>query len=401
VRDGFQFEHSLAFDAEQAREVLASIPAAPGVFALFGHREQDQPYLTRTANLRRRLQRLLLPQPEAETSRRLLLGHLAARIEYSRTGSEFEATLLLFNAIRHLQDLKAAERRLRLHAPFMVRLAAENPYPRCYVTNHVSLRALQHIYGPFATRAAAERFLDESLNLFKLRRCADDLNPDPAFPGCVYSEMKMCLAPCFRGCSDERYAEETHAVSEYLASHGASLVTSISAARESASAELDFERAATLHAAIGKAQAAAHLADEIVRPISQMDAVIVQKAAETGKVALFMVQSGMLAGPVFAEMAAEDSLTPALAELEAMRSAKPTASLLGCHLALLKRWYFRSEKQRKGEILYRNEDGSFPLRRLARALARVGASADTAEAAPTAETGTLAANDDCKENVSG
>jgi len=32
--------------------------------------------------------------------------------------------------------------------------------------------------------------------------------PDPAFPGCMYSEMKMCLAPCFKGCTDEAYHVE-------------------------------------------------------------------------------------------------------------------------------------------------------------------------------------------------
>src|SRR5476649_1650821 len=35
------------------------------------------------------------------------------------------------------------------------------------------------------------------------------------FPGCVYSEMKMCLAPSFKGCSDERYAEEAARVERY------------------------------------------------------------------------------------------------------------------------------------------------------------------------------------------
>jgi hypothetical protein len=38
--------------------------------------------------------------------------------------------------------------------------------------------------------------MNDSLDFFKMRRCVDDLNPDPKFPGCIYSEMKMCLAPC-------------------------------------------------------------------------------------------------------------------------------------------------------------------------------------------------------------
>ena len=61
-------------------------------------------------------------------------------------------------------------------------------------------------YGPFVSRIAAEKFMNDSLDFFKMRRCVDDLHPDPKFPGCIYSEMKMCLAPCFKGCTDEEYA---------------------------------------------------------------------------------------------------------------------------------------------------------------------------------------------------
>ena len=39
------------------------------------------------------------------------------------------------------------------------------------------------------------------------------------------------------------------------------------------------------------------------------------------------------------------------------------------HLAMLKRWYYRS--QRTGEILFANEKGEWPLRRIVRAVGRV------------------------------
>ncbi len=87
-------------------------------------------------------------------------------------------------------------------------MTTENAYPRIYVTNKVTKSAFDDLFGPFPSRASAEKFSDEMLNLFELRRCHEDLNPDPAFPGCIYSEMKMCLAPCFKGCTDERYAKE-------------------------------------------------------------------------------------------------------------------------------------------------------------------------------------------------
>ena len=62
-----------------------------------------------------------------------------------------------------------------------------------------------------------------------MRRCTFDLNPDPSFPGCVYSEMKMCLAPCFKGCTDEAYAAEVARVQEYFDSGGQSLLRELEA----------------------------------------------------------------------------------------------------------------------------------------------------------------------------
>ncbi|MEO8870048.1 MAG: excinuclease ABC subunit C, partial [Granulicella sp.] len=73
----FHFEHVVDFVPERAEEILRAVPALPGVFALCGAREGDEPYLTRTADLRRRMRRLLDP-PESQ-SKRLNLRDKVAR----------------------------------------------------------------------------------------------------------------------------------------------------------------------------------------------------------------------------------------------------------------------------------------------------------------------------------
>ena len=169
-------------------------------------RRKDEPYIGRTPNLRGRLERLL--QPSAKHPRRLQLAGRVRRIAWRLTGSDFESLLMQFELLQEVYGPKALER-MHLRAPAFVRFLGSNPYPRITVTNKPSQREADWAYGPFASRAAAERFADEALKLFLLRRCTDDLNPDPSHPGCVYSEMKMCLAPCYKGCTDERYAEES------------------------------------------------------------------------------------------------------------------------------------------------------------------------------------------------
>ena len=64
--------------------------------------------------------------------------------------------------------------------------------------------------------------------------------------------MKMCLAPCFKGCTDEEYAAEVVRVQEFFDTSGQSLRRELEQAREKASADLEFETAAALHAKIEK-----------------------------------------------------------------------------------------------------------------------------------------------------
>jgi excinuclease UvrABC nuclease subunit len=290
--------HALAFDPANPRPTLAALPESPGVFALFAADPKAEPYLARTTNLRRRLKRFLDARP-AQT-KRLQLAARVARVEYAPVGSDFECDLALYNATRQAFG-ERARRRLRLHAPFFLRMTATNRYPRVYVTNMIAKSAAEHLYGPFPSRAAAERYCDEALNLFQLRRCHEDLAPDPTFPGCVYSEMKMCLAPCFQGCSDERYAEEAAKVQAFLETRGQSLLRELAQERDQASEELDFERAAAVHAKIQKVEAVAAQASEAVRPLARLRAIILQPALPTegqpGKVAIFQFAAGQLTGP--------------------------------------------------------------------------------------------------------
>jgi excinuclease ABC subunit C len=201
----------IAFDPTNPKGALAQLPASAAVFALYGAEAHAEPYIGRTPNLRGRLERLL--QPSVKHPRRLQLAGRVRRIEYRLTGSDFESLLSQFALLEKVYGPKALER-MHLRAPAFIRYLGSNTYPRIVVTNRPSQREADWAYGPFASRAAAERFADEALKLFLLRRCTDDLDPNPAHPGCVYSEMKMCLAPCYQGCTDARYGEESAAVEQ-------------------------------------------------------------------------------------------------------------------------------------------------------------------------------------------
>jgi excinuclease ABC subunit C len=208
--------------------------------------------------------------------------------------------------------------------------------------------------------------------------------------------------------------------------------------REVASANLEFEQAAALHAQVQKVEQVRALASELVRPLSQLRAVILQSSADSDEVAVFLFENGKLRGPaafstlgmriqneqsgsssLFAQPLAiepvpekqgsgnsgqgtenrdqEVELGPAElgnaagggssklargmleARMEAVLTAlassddAPSSTVRQGHLALLKRWYYRPEVKRTGEIFFPDAEGHWPVKALLRGAGRVAA----------------------------
>jgi excinuclease UvrABC nuclease subunit len=247
--------------------------------------------------------------------------------------------------------------------------------------------------------------------------------------------MKMCLAPCYQGCTDERYAEEAKAVEHFLTTRGNSRLVTLRSQRDEASANLEFESAAALHAQLQRVEAVRTLAPELVRPLSQLRAVILQTSALPGEIAVFLFEDGRLSGPaafstlgmriqnersgstsLFAQPMAIEAI-PEAPYAEAVVAAAPdseispdaastvTESPISAklargalearleavlatlanqiqtpspthrqgHLALLKRWYYRPEVRREGEIFFPGAEGQWPVKAILRGIGRVAA----------------------------
>jgi excinuclease UvrABC nuclease subunit len=375
-------DNSLLFDPSQEEEFFATVPARAAVCLILPREEQAQPHLIRTADLRRRLQRLLGPADPA--SKRLNLRDFAREVRYRVTGSSFEQSLTFYQQAKHIFPGRYRDM-TRLRAPAVLKVSLRNPYPRCYVTRHIAIN--EHgepvggaYYGPFATRRSAQAFAERMLDFFKVRRCQIKIRRDPAFPGCIYSEMKMCLAPCFAGCTPEEYGAEVQRLVTFLDSSGGSLRDALEREREQASNGLDFERAAALHKKVEKLDDALRGQPELTRRIEQLDAVILQRAADERAIGIYAVKKGRLAEPFFlrfGEMADQQHSVEEtvryylegenITEAGVQPDARASAAELGEHLGLVARWFYGNP--REGEIFFREKD--WPYRRILRACSRL------------------------------
>ncbi len=374
-------DHAAEFDPARDEEFFAALPPRPAVCLIEPRAAGAHPYLRRTADLRRACRRLLAPpdaaaEPAPAEARRprLNLREVAARVRYRITGSTFEQTLTLYQQARELFPRTYRER-MRLAPPALLKINLANDYPRCYVARRIGNDGAFY-FGPFPSRRAAEDFSKEFLALFKIRRCHIRIRRDPEFPGCIYSEMKMCLAPCFAGCTKPEYDVEVARVASFLASRGGSLVGELEAERDHAVTAEDFERAALAHKKHEKVGSVLRHLPELPHRLDQLDAIILQPAADEGSVAAFRVRGGAIADPFFVNFRELSSQPRSVEEilreyLEDEAEPEATAEPLTDHLSLLARWFY--SKPRVGEIFFREtaSGAAWPYRRILRACARV------------------------------
>ncbi|MGO4879323.1 MAG: hypothetical protein ACLP59_00705 [Bryobacteraceae bacterium] len=355
-------------DLSALDESIAQIPNNPAVFLLWP-REGD-PYLAKTALLRRRLLRLL--KEREKPSRLLNLRHTVKRIEYQLTGSAFESAVLMYGlARRHFPQTYLDLLKLRM--PTYVKLVLTNEFPRSQLTTHLG-RAPALYCGPFRSRASAEKFESQFLDLFQMRRCQEDLVPSPEHPGCIYGEMSMCLRPCQQVVGRDEYLHEVTRVADFLKTGGHSLLDVIESARDRYSQEMMFEEASRQHKRYEKVQEVLKLRDDLARDIDRLHGVAITPSAAPNAVELWIVREGYWQTPQRLSFDIEEGKPVSLdGKLRDTFAGLPVHRLpireRQEYLALLARWYYSS--WRDGEWLPVESFESPPYRKLVHAISRV------------------------------
>jgi excinuclease ABC subunit C len=346
---------------------IDQVPDRPAVFLLWA--AEGAPYFARTALLKRRLKRLISDRDR--TSRVLNLRGIAERIEYWPTGSQLESSLVhLELAQRYFPD--DWPRLTRLRPPAFVRLTLDNQFPRTVVTTRLG-RGL--FYGPFASRAAAERFNDAVLDLFQIRRCEENLAPAPNHPGCIYGEMNRCLRPCQQAVSIDEYRAEAARIEQFLHSNGASLRLTAEAARDRASTAMQFEEAERMHQRVNRIADVQALSGDLAGSLDRIAGVAVVPSSEQDSVDLWFLAKARWQEPIRVHLSetagAGQSLDHRVRELTANLTVSGEPNLE--HLAILLRWH--NSTWRDGEWIGFDSPEKLPYRRLVNAIGRVASHA--------------------------
>ncbi|WP_415891407.1 excinuclease ABC subunit UvrC [Neptuniibacter sp. SY11_33] len=164
-----------------------------------------------------------------------------ADVQVTITNSETEALLLEQNLIKQHRP------------PYNILLRDDKSYPYIFISDKDDYPAVRFsrgakrksgkYFGPFPSGGAVRDSLNLLQKIFKIRQCDDSFYKNRSRP-CLQYQIKRCTAPCVKAISKEDYQDDIRHASMFLDGKNAKVMDEIASQMESASAELEFEKAA-------------------------------------------------------------------------------------------------------------------------------------------------------------
>ncbi len=183
---------------------LAKVPAGPGVGQIVT--AEDRSLVLGVASSLRRwatAQLGLGRKPAAGRRPKLDLSAIATGVRWVETDGPFRQRLLYERLMAPLVPLAS---RRDVAPPVFLHVDPTQRFPR--VTIRGGEAGLEHLFGPFRERRAAEKARDALHREFPLRPCDLGFEPDPAFPlgvACLYAQVRSCAAPCLARVGEDEY----------------------------------------------------------------------------------------------------------------------------------------------------------------------------------------------------
>jgi excinuclease ABC subunit C len=213
-------------------------PSAPGVYRMIDAKGEVL-YVGKAKNIKKRV--IAYTRPTGHDSRIVRMISGTVTMEFITTKTETEALLLEANLIK------------RLRPRFNVLLRDDKSFPFILITSdHWAPQILKHrgartrpghYYGPFANAGAVNRTINALQRAFLLRSCSNSFFEARTRP-CLLYQIKRCAAPCTREIDFADYSELVREANEFLSGRSRLVQKELGAEMDTASAALDFERAA-------------------------------------------------------------------------------------------------------------------------------------------------------------
>ena len=261
-------------------------PSRPGVYRMIDA-QGEVLYVGKAKNIKKRVTAYTRPTGHDSRIVRMISGTVT--MEFVTTKTETEALLLEANLIK------------RLRPRFNVLLRDDKSFPFILITSdHWAPQILKHrgarnraghYYGPFANAGAVNRTINALQRAFLLRSCSDSFFEARTRP-CLLYQIKRCSAPCTQEIDFAGYAELVREANEFLSGRSRLVQKEMAVEMDTASAALDFERAAIYRDRLAALSAITSHQGINPRTLEEADVFAVHQAGGYTCVEVFFFRTG-------------------------------------------------------------------------------------------------------------
>ena len=227
----------MAFDIQ---EELKKLPGKPGVYLM--HDADDTIiYVGKAISLKNRVRQYFQTSRNKGPKIERMVTHIA-RFEYIVTDSELEALVLECNLIKEHRPKYNTMLRDDKTYPY-IRVTLGEDFPRVLFSRQQK-KDKSRYFGPYTSAGAVKDTIELVNKIYQLRTCNRNLPRDTGKDRpCLNYHIHQCTAPCQGYITKEAYRERVDAVVEFLNGNYAPVLKSLEEKMNTASANLEFEKA--------------------------------------------------------------------------------------------------------------------------------------------------------------
>ena len=221
-------------------EELKKLPDQPGVYIMHDSRDAII-YIGKAVSLRKRVHQYFQPSHDEGIKKAQMVKQIA-RFEYIVTDSELEALVLECNLIKEHRPKYNTMLRDDKTYPY-IRVTLGEDFPRVLFSRQQK-KDKSRYFGPYTSAGAVKDTIELVNKIYQLRTCNRNLPRDTGKDRpCLNYHIHQCTAPCQGYITKEAYRERVDAVGEFLNGNYAPVLKSLEEKMNTASANLEFEKA--------------------------------------------------------------------------------------------------------------------------------------------------------------
>jgi len=222
------------------KDEVKRLPDRPGVYRMMAE-DGEVLYVGKARSLKKRV--IQYAQGRFHTQRIAHMVDQTCSMEFVTTRTETDALLLEINLIKQLKPRFNVLLRDDKSFPEIV---IRREHPAAQLKKHRGAHTIKGDYfGPFASAYSVNKTLNTLQKAFLLRSCSDSVYESRTRP-CMLHQIKRCAAPCTGLIAIDDYAGLVEQAEDFLRGKSRAVMQRMSEEMQSASDDMEFERAARL-----------------------------------------------------------------------------------------------------------------------------------------------------------